>query len=146
MSFALNAPIMSADTHDGGCLCGAIRYRVSGAALSKTLCHCRSCRLASGAPSLAWAIFRREQVQFLRGALTEFRSSPPALRGFCNVCGTTLSYRTERRPEHLDIATATFDRPELFAPQCEIWIAEKIDWEVTNPALPQFVGSSRRDG
>ena len=49
---------MSKHVAEGGCLCGAIRYRVRGAPLSTTLCHCRSCRLACGGPTLAWAIFR----------------------------------------------------------------------------------------
>ena len=38
---------------EGGCLCGAIRYRVSGEPLARSLCHCRSCRLGAGAPSVA---------------------------------------------------------------------------------------------
>ena len=135
---------MSALVHEeGGCLCGAIRYRVRVEALTTTLCHCRSCRLAAGAPSLAWAIFRRADVQFLRGMPAEYHSSPPAWRGFCSVCGTTLTYRTTKRPEQLDLTTASFDRPERFAPDREIYIAEKLAWEALNPALPQYPGSSR---
>lgn len=130
---------------EGGCLCGAIRYRVRGAAVSTTLCHCRNCRLACGGPTLAWAIFHRDDVEFVRGAVTEFRSSPPALRGFCAVCGTALTYRTEKRPDHLDITTATFDHPELFAPACEIYVGEKIAWEVVNAELTQHIGSSRNE-
>lgn len=137
---------MPTQIHDeGGCLCGAIRYRVSGPAISKTSCHCRSCRLAAGAPSLAWAIFRREHVEFLCGTPTEFRSSPPARRGFCGVCGTALTYRTDKRPDHIDITSATFDRPENFAPDCEIFIAEKLPWETLHPELPRHQGSSRKD-
>ena len=134
---------MPATTADGGCICGAIRYRVHGAALATSSCHCRSCRLAAGAPSLAWAIFHREQVEFVRGAPTEFRSSPPAMRGFCAVCGTALTYRTDRRPDQLDITSATFDDPTPFAPGCEIWVAEKLAWEPLSPVLKHYVGSSR---
>ena len=137
---------MPASNHrEGGCLCGAIRYRVQGEALATTSCHCRSCRLAAGAPSLAWAIFRNEQIEFTRGVLKEFRSSAPALRGFCEHCGTALTYRTEKRPDHLDITAATFDDPTPFAPACEIRTAEKLTWEPLNPALKHFVGSSRAD-
>jgi len=127
----------------GGCLCGAIRYRVRGAALSTSLCHCRSCRLACGGPTLAWAIFRADQVEFVRGAMREFRSSPPALRGFCAECGTALTYRTDKRPGQIDITTATFDHPERFAPRVEIYVAERIAWQPTNARLTQFDGSSR---
>ena len=128
---------------EGGCLCGAIRYRVHAAPRATSLCHCRSCRLAAGAPTLAWAIFRRAEVEFLHGTPQEFRSSPPALRGFCAICGTTLTYRTSKRPEELDLTTATFDEPGLFAPTCEIYVAERIGWEAVNPAFKQFAGSSR---
>jgi len=137
---------MNAIHAEGGCLCGAIRYRVRGAAVSTTLCHCRSCRLACGGPTLAWAIFRKDDVEFLHGELTEYRSSPPAHRGFCGTCGSALTYRTERRPEQLDLTTATFDHPELFAPEKEIYLAEKLDWEVLHPSMAQFEGSSRKDG
>jgi hypothetical protein len=39
----------------GGCLCNSIGYRLTGVPLAQSLCHCRSCRLASGAPSVAWS-------------------------------------------------------------------------------------------
>jgi len=39
---------------EGGCLCGAVRYRMVGAPLSSAICHCASCRRASGAPTVAW--------------------------------------------------------------------------------------------
>jgi hypothetical protein len=137
---------MSKNTsEEGGCLCGAIRYRVSGPAISKTLCHCRSCRLACGGPTLAWAIFDVKDIEFISGALTEFCSSPQTLRGFCNACGTTLTYRTEKRPEHLDITTATFDHPQHFMPDCEIYVAEKIAWETLHPDLRRYERSSRKD-
>ena len=130
-------------TAEGGCLCGAIRYRVHAAPRAKTLCHCRSCRLAAGAPTLAWAIFRRADVEFLHGTPQEFRSSPPALRGFCAKCGTTLTYRTSARPDDLDLTTATFDDASRFAPECEIFVAERLAWQTVSSGLRQFVGSSR---
>ena len=136
---------MSTILHEGGCLCGAIRYRVRGEPVATSLCHCRSCRLAAGAPTLAWANFRRTDVEFLRGAPTEYQSSTPAWRGFCGTCGTALTYRTTKRPDQLDLTTATFDHPERFTPACEIYIAEKIAWETLHPDLPRHAGSSRKD-
>jgi hypothetical protein len=46
---------------EGGCLCGSIRYQVKGAPRSSSVCFCRSCRLASGAPSVAWFVVGRNQ-------------------------------------------------------------------------------------
>ena len=41
---------MNNRTIEGGCLCGAIRYRVTAEPQGRTLCHCESCRRAAGAP------------------------------------------------------------------------------------------------
>ena len=49
---------------EGGCLCGAIRYRVIAEPIARSICHCLSCRRASGAPSVAWAVFRPEDFRF----------------------------------------------------------------------------------
>jgi hypothetical protein len=40
-------------TLEGGCLCGAIRYRVSGKPANTMICHCRTCRRAAGSPVVA---------------------------------------------------------------------------------------------
>jgi len=92
--------------HEGGCLCGAIRYRVTSAPTALVVCHCRSCRLSSGAPSLAWAIFRAADFAFTRGAPAMFASSPGVERGFCSRCGTTLTYSGSDRTNVADVTKA----------------------------------------
>ena len=122
----------------GGCLCGAVRYRVTGPPQSTSLCHCYSCRRSTGGPSLAWAIFTEEAVQITQGMLAVHRSSPGVERGFCASCGTSLTYRRENRPGLFDVTTASLDDPEAFPPTKEIWVEEKLAWMATNPALPHF--------
>lgn len=125
-------------TANGGCLCGAIRYRVTGPPRSTSLCHCASCRRATGGPSLAWAIFAEEHVEILAGTLAVFASSPGVARGFCARCGTSLTYARANRPGLFDVTTASLDDPEAFPPAREIWTAERLSWAAANPALPQF--------
>jgi len=129
--------------HEGGCLCGAVRYRVTGAAIARTLCHCETCRRAAGAPSVAWAIFSADAFAFTAGEPRVFRSSPHITRSFCGECGTPLVYRSERRPDVVDITTASLDAPDAFAPEREIWTEEKLGWAVVNSELPQFARSSK---
>ena len=126
---------------EGGCLCGAVRYRVTGTALSRGICHCRTCRRASGAPSVAWVTFRSSDVSFTAdpaGEPTILRSSPPVLRTFCGRCGTPLTYRHESDPDTIDITTVSLDLPESFAPEREIWIDDMLSWEALNPDLPHY--------
>ncbi len=133
---------MSAQTVVGGCLCGAVRYRVTGDTTARSLCHCRSCRLASGAPSVAWAVFRAADFAFVKGQPASFKSSPKVVRTFCGQCGTPLTYQSESRPQATDVTTITLDDAERFAPTKEIFLAEKLAWERANESIEQYQGSS----
>ena len=129
---------MSQAEHAGGCLCGAIRYRVSGKGTNRCYCHCRSCRLASGAPFVAWATFSAAGFQLDRGELERYRSSEDVVRGFCAACGTSVSYRHRARPQELDVALATLDDAGALRPECHIWVSHKLPWVVTGDGLPCF--------
>jgi len=131
---------------DGGCLCGQVRYRVRGPALSSSVCHCRSCRLASGAPSVAWFVMPLEGVEWLTGSPVERRSSPPVRRGFCNRCGTPLTYRHDDAPTHIELTTATLDDPQRMPPTHEIWHADRIAWAASDAALPHFARERPTEG
>ncbi|MEX2341988.1 MAG: GFA family protein [Steroidobacteraceae bacterium] len=115
---------------------------MTGEPFSLSLCHCRSCRLASGAPSVAWAVFRPSEFSFLRGDPIRFHSSPPVTRIFCGECGTPLTYQSTERLDTIDVTPATFDTPDTFPPAKEIWIGQKISWENLNEGLPHFSRSS----
>ena len=128
---------------EGGCLCRAVRYRVNGGPIVTSLCHCRSCRLAAGAPSVAWVIFRSSEFAFSAGQPTRFRSSPAVIRTFCGQCGTSLTYQRDTEPDTVDVTTASLDLPDDFAPTREIWVAHKLAWEQLNDNFPQYPGSSR---
>jgi hypothetical protein len=77
---------------EGGCICGAIRYRVAGEPTNTMICHCQSCRRVAAAPVVAWVTFPKARFELLRGHPAEFRSSPPVRRTFCAACGTPLTY------------------------------------------------------
>jgi hypothetical protein len=120
----------------GGCLCGAFRYRVQGEAIARTLCHCVSCRRATGGVTVAWAVFAKTAVEIVRGHVREYSSSPGIYWGFCPDCGSLVTYRRDTRPDHTDITTATLDDPDRYPPTVEIWTGERIAWAQLNPALP----------
>ena len=133
---------MSEHTVEGGCLCGAIRYRATGESTARSLCHCKSCRLASGAPSVAWVVFRASDFSFVRGEPVRFHSSPTVMRTFCGRCGTPLTYQRDSRPTSIDVTTATLDQADRFAPTIEIWLEDKLEWECTTDSLRQYQRSS----
>jgi len=124
-------------SHAGGCLCGAVRYAAAGTPWNLCYCHCQSCRRAAGAPSVPWGTFARGQFHVSHGQLAEYRSSAHAIRGFCSCCGTALTYRTELRPEEIDVTLVSLDEPARFPPQMHVWVADKVPWVLISDGLPQ---------
>jgi hypothetical protein len=127
-----------AQIYEGGCRCGAVRYVATGAPYATSLCHCRSCRLSAGAPSLAWVIFRHGDVRIVDGELSVHESSPGVERGFCGKCGTSLSYSRANRPGFFDVTAAPLDDANCLPPAKEIWTSQRLAWVAPNPNLPQF--------
>ena len=122
---------------DGGCHCGAIRYRLAGDFANHTLCHCSDCRRASGAPMVGWIMMAREGVALLQGSPQIYASSEHARRHFCAACGTGLFYTNDTMlPGLIDVQSATLDDPGAVPPTDQIQIAERLGWMTGIDALP----------
>jgi hypothetical protein len=126
----------------GGCLCGAVRYAVTGPPVNSGICHCRTCRKAASAPSLPYVGFPVGAFRFTRGEPVAFNSSAPVTRSFCGRCGSPLTYRHADHPESLDVMTCSLDDPEAFAPTRHVWMSDKLTWDIVADGLPAFAESS----
>ena len=129
---------MGGGPRDGGCFCGRVRYTVTGEPLGAAVCHCVSCRQASGAQSVAWLTIPLENVSFVSGVPAEYRSSAEVSRTFCEGCGTSLTSRHDGEPDSIDVTAASLDLPNEFSPARHIWLEDKVAWEGVNDGLPQF--------
>src|SRR5689334_21009935 len=105
--------------HEGGCLCGDVRYRTLAEPMRVTICHCSFCQRLTGSAFLVEPIFRRQDVAF-SGAVPkryDHRSDTSHKRvtlNFCGRCGTTLYLDLERFPDILGLCGGTFDDPNWF--------------------------------
>jgi len=129
---------------EGGCVCGAVRYRVTGAPTNSMVCHCRSCRRVAGAPVVAWITFPSSQFQLLRGEPSEFHSTEPVRRTFCAACGTPLTYHHRDDVGFIDITTCTLDDPNLFPPTHHSWLSHDLAWIRFGDSLPTFPESRQK--
>ncbi len=125
-------------SHAGGCLCGSIRYEVSGASEASSVCHCVSCRKSAGAQSVAWVVFPFENLEIVSGDPAVYRSSEHVSRTFCGECGTTLTYRHDEDPNSIDITAASLDLPDEFPPTRRVWLEDKLAWETLDDDLQRF--------
>ena len=126
----------------GGCLCSAIRFRISGEPVFSSICHCATCRRASASPTVAWLTFDRGQVEILSGNPRTYRSSQGVARQFCGTCGSQLSYETVESPTTIDITTASLDNPNLFPPTMETWVEHRVSWQSADQRRAQYPRST----
>jgi len=128
---------VSVPAKTGSCLCGKVRFSVTGALKAPDACHCRQCRKISGhyfvstdVPREALSIEGEEHVRW-------FQSSEKARRGFCGHCGSNLFWD----PLHRDwtgIAMGAFDSPTQTHTELHIFFADKGDYYDLTDGLPQF--------
>lgn len=114
------------DTHEGGCLCGQVRFRTTAPPARVIACHCTTCKRRTGAGYGVGVYFPDEQVEFLSGTPHTYElhsdTSGRWIRNeFCPACGTTVSWTLEMRPGLRAIAGGSFDDPDWYTIQAHIW-------------------------
>src|SRR6266404_3778725 len=123
-------------TREGGCLCGAVRFKAEGEPINVRICHCRTCQKAMGSPFNARALFDQKALT-VEGETASYPSSARVGRVFCKACGTRLfSWRTNGTAA--GVSLAAFDDCNAFAPTEHIWVSDKMDWVRLEDGPPQF--------
>lgn len=126
-------------TAEGGCHCGAVRYRLAGEPAHNALCHCSDCRASSGAPVVGWLAVQEGQLSLLQGDLATYTGKTGSQRQFCPTCGTGLFFRNaETLPGIVDVQSATLDDAGAFPPGAQIQCAERLEWMTGLDELPAF--------
>lgn len=127
----------------GGCLCGHIRFNISGDPIGTGYCHCEICKKSLGAPVNAWVAFFNSDITFVDATPQQYQSIDIVERGFCPKCGTSLSYRLIK-PEisqFLVICTGSMDKPEDYPPVWHGGIECQLQWLKMDDGLPKMQSS-----
>jgi hypothetical protein len=130
----------SPSVHTGGCLCGAVRYRVAGPLRPVVMCHCTQCRRTTGHVMAATAARRADFSLVSEGELKWYVSSAEARRGFCGRCGSTLFWEGVGL-DRISIAAGTLDDTRGLKIACHIFVADKGEYYEIEPGAQQI-----RDG
>jgi hypothetical protein len=123
---------------EGGCFCRFVRYRIRGAAIHETSCHCTICRRTTGAPFVAWFTVAAGELTFTTGTPATFSSSDHGTRSFCPRCGTQLTFQSSRAAGELDITTCSLDHPERVPPRDHTHTRSQLSWVKLSDRLPRF--------
>ena len=112
----------------GSCLCGNVKYKISGEVGDIVHCHCKTCRKAhSSAFSSVAAV---EDVDFeLSGSehLKSFESSKGKNRYFCSNCGTQI-YAKRDNTQHVILRLGSLDDDPKSKEKSHIWASQKASW------------------
>ena len=120
----------------GSCLCGAVRFEVTGILDPPDACHCSQCRKQSGHFWASTEIARSALTIYGVENLSWFRSSEKVQRGFCSTCGSSLFWDPIEK-DTIAIAMGAFERPTGTRLRMHIYVADKGDYYEINDGLPQ---------
>jgi hypothetical protein len=134
----------------GSCLCGGVKFEISGPLIAPSNCHCSMCRKQHGAAFRSRARVQISDFRWVQGEdlVTFYESSPGGYRGFCRVCGspiinkfsagTPVAERDPNAPSRYGIALATLDDDPGVRPAAHAFVASKAPWFEITDDLPQF--------
>lgn len=108
----------------GGCQCGAVRFSVDGELGRPSICHCRMCQKAFG--SFYGPLISAPGLRWTRGTPKHFQSSNRVRRGFCETCGTPLTFEPDNGP--VEVAIGAFDDPTALRPVIQLDVATRMPW------------------
>ena len=132
-------------THQGGCLCGSVRFEASGRPLMVMVCHCSMCQRATGSAFSVEPVFLKTNVQFHGGPLASYAyQSPDHGRRlnftFCPTCGNRLGLTLDRFPQVQVTYAGTFDDPAWLTPDSHIFTKSAVPWTVLPKDVRCFAG------
>ncbi len=129
---------------EGGCYCGALRYKAEGDTLFKGQCHCRECQYASGGgPNYVMGL-PEAGFSYIKGTPRGFSRSDldnPVTREFCADCGTHILTRAPGAVGAVMLKVGTLDDPSVYGgPEMAIFTIDKQSFH----QLPEGIASFER--
>lgn len=125
----------------GSCLCGAVRYEISGEPTKFYHCHCQRCRKATGTGHASNVLVRPGAIKWIRGEeLIRNFKVPEAQRFtncFCSVCGSRLP-RYVKETDFIVIPAGSLDNELTLRPQARIFWASRANWSCAGQDLPVY--------
>jgi hypothetical protein len=125
----------------GGCLCGALRYEITGGTGIAGLCYCGDCRKASGSGFIPFVGVARANVRFSGRAAqcrSISRSGREAVRNFCAVCHSLVFGGELDESDRFTIYAGSLDDPSAFRPTIAIFVRDRPAWAPVPPGLTLF--------
>ena len=137
---------MAGDSHEGGCACGTVRYRMDGPPLIVHACHCSQCQTLSGGAFALNAVIEADRVSLDAGepepAPVTGASGKPQTILRCPECKVALWSHYPQAGERIAfVRVGTLDYPAEVPPDVHIYTSTKLPWLALPDdarAVPEF--------
>lgn len=124
---------------NGGCLCGQVRYRITGPRRDIINCHCQNCRRTHGHVSAYTSVDKKDLVITSEQSLRWYHDrSPDTYRGFCGECGASLFWDARDGRDRMSVSAGTLDASHGLRTIGHVYLSEAGDYYQINDDLPQF--------
>jgi hypothetical protein len=127
---------------EGGCACGAVRYRLGSAPMFVHCCHCRDCQRQTGSAFVLNALIETDRISLLAGEPTPLAvptdSGRPHEIYRCPACQTALWSDYGGRPALRFVRVGTLDDPTALTPDVHIYTRSKLPWVRLPEGIPAF--------
>jgi hypothetical protein len=126
---------------DGGCTCGAVRYRMTGPPMFVHCCHCRWCQRETGSAFALNALIEADRVALLRGSPETVDTPSASGKGQkivrCPVCRIAVWSNYAGAGDAVRfVRVGTLDDPDRLPPDLHIFTRSKQPWVVLPPGMP----------
>lgn len=132
---------MSDTLTTGQCLCGQVKYTLTGQPLRMMQCHCKGCQRATGTGHINNAFFKAEQFD-LQGNVKGYEDTADSgnvnVRYFCPECGSRIYNEITARKGIVGVAVGTADDNEWFKPDGVVYCSNRPSWDMTSTDVPNF--------
>jgi hypothetical protein len=127
---------------DGGCACGAVRYRLTSEPMIVHCCHCEDCQRQTGGAFAINALIETDRIALLRGEPVAISMPTDSGRPHdiyrCEDCATAVWSDYGRRPAMRFVRATTLDDRQALAPDVHIFTRSKLPWVGLPPEVPAF--------
>ena len=132
---------MSQSTLKGSCLCGAVKYEVTGEPKRFYDCHCSRCRKATGTGHASNLFLQPAALKWLSGEAQVVAFKLPEAKRFTNTFCATCGGRLPRQAKDSDIVmipAGSLDDAAPITPQANIFFDSRASWSCTDDELPVY--------
>ncbi|VAW63896.1 Gfa-like protein [hydrothermal vent metagenome] len=125
--------------YTGSCLCGEVRFQITGEIKNIIYCHCSKCRKAQGSAFATNGNLEKKYFNIISGEnnLTKYEASKGHYKYFCKTCGSPIISISDASPDNVRVRLGTIETDINERPEAHVFFSSRANWENICSDLPE---------